>query len=335
MDPPTSHPEDSQFEETQTRSCPVQSLPPEIIAAIFTDCILAYPEPSPLAGLGSPSLLCQICGRWRDIALSTPFLWRAIGLGCPTEEKLLLMEAWLQRSGNCFLSLQFSGRRPFQVKPWRTIPYGDLVRIIAAHRLRIEHFDAVFPPDETDSIIAEMPLLRRLILTESEPDAPAKQLARFDHSPLLTDVVLNAPPFSSKATLLPWSQLTRLEANRLDELECMLILRDAPGLVHLVATLSDQKTSDPFVHVPSHNLLALYLRRRKSCSQNRWRILGHLTLPALRVLEVSGRHITLRALETFVSRSQCTLEELRVTNAILPESAFREVLPGLERIVVE
>ncbi|KAJ6560151.1 hypothetical protein B0H19DRAFT_945240, partial [Mycena capillaripes] len=57
---------------------PVLTLPAEIISEIFVHFLPIYPSCPPLTGFLSPTLLTQICRKWRHIALTTPALWRAI-----------------------------------------------------------------------------------------------------------------------------------------------------------------------------------------------------------------------------------------------------------------
>ncbi|KAJ7705931.1 hypothetical protein B0H14DRAFT_2415857, partial [Mycena olivaceomarginata] len=53
---------------------PVLTLPNEIISEIFVQFLPVYPLSSPSTGPFSPTLLTQICRRWREIALTTPLL---------------------------------------------------------------------------------------------------------------------------------------------------------------------------------------------------------------------------------------------------------------------
>ncbi|KAJ7204565.1 hypothetical protein B0H12DRAFT_1330552, partial [Mycena haematopus] len=53
---------------------PVLTLPNEITSEIFTKFIPVYPSPPPFTGLLAPTILTQICRKWRDIALTTPAL---------------------------------------------------------------------------------------------------------------------------------------------------------------------------------------------------------------------------------------------------------------------
>lgn len=55
---------------------PHKTLPPEILAKIFTYCTSGHP-----IIIGQPSvdwILCQICTRWRTIARAEPLLWPGI-----------------------------------------------------------------------------------------------------------------------------------------------------------------------------------------------------------------------------------------------------------------
>ncbi|KAJ7228040.1 hypothetical protein C8J57DRAFT_1583541, partial [Mycena rebaudengoi] len=87
------------------------TLPAEITSDIFIHFLPNYPLHPPLAGLLSPATLGQVCRRWREIALGTPRLWRAIDIELPLDfERLFtaglnILEAWLTRSKNCPLSL--------------------------------------------------------------------------------------------------------------------------------------------------------------------------------------------------------------------------------------
>ncbi|KAJ7142886.1 hypothetical protein C8R44DRAFT_545707, partial [Mycena epipterygia] len=53
---------------------PVLTLPTEIMARIFVECLPSHGRVRPSVHM-PPLTLAQICGQWRDIALSTPELW--------------------------------------------------------------------------------------------------------------------------------------------------------------------------------------------------------------------------------------------------------------------
>ncbi|KAJ7641194.1 hypothetical protein FB45DRAFT_1021963 [Roridomyces roridus] len=60
---------------------PVLTLPNEITSGIFLHFIPPYPACPPLRGIASPTSLTHICRKWREIALTSPRLWRAFCTG--------------------------------------------------------------------------------------------------------------------------------------------------------------------------------------------------------------------------------------------------------------
>ncbi|KAF5375275.1 hypothetical protein D9758_000288 [Tetrapyrgos nigripes] len=108
---------------------PFRRLPPEIISEIFIRCL---PEDSrPTHSLSeTPLLLGTICRNWREVALSTPYLWSCINVVLPTSGSMHLLcasidrrrdgvEAWLSRAGE--LPLSFSIHADSQLS-FRQIP---------------------------------------------------------------------------------------------------------------------------------------------------------------------------------------------------------------------
>ncbi|KAJ7641150.1 hypothetical protein FB45DRAFT_862401 [Roridomyces roridus] len=89
---------------------PVLTLPNEIVSEIFVHTLPLYPACPPLMGPASPIPLAHICRKWREIAVSTPGLWRSI---CATaygqvisRKQTEVVRTWLDRSGSCPLSIQ-------------------------------------------------------------------------------------------------------------------------------------------------------------------------------------------------------------------------------------
>nr|GAT44324.1 predicted protein [Mycena chlorophos] len=61
----------------------VLDFPPEITIEIFQHFVPAYPARPEHLGDGSPLILTRVCRQWRNIALDTPGLWRAIQVRFP------------------------------------------------------------------------------------------------------------------------------------------------------------------------------------------------------------------------------------------------------------
>ncbi|KAJ7756268.1 hypothetical protein B0H16DRAFT_1539209 [Mycena metata] len=183
----------------------------------------------------------------------------------------------------------------------------------------------------------EMPLLRHLTLSYNGfyHRATKGPPAILEHAPLLTSVVLGAS-FMVDCMQLPWGNLTYLEARCFFEYECTYVLRAATNLVYCKLNIIQNQTSMVAASVPVH----LHLRNFILCPEDhnnvwQWGLFDSLTLPALRTLQIPQPNTPLDSLRAFLLRSQCTLEELRITGATSTEAVFREVLPAVGTIKVE
>ncbi|KAJ7744660.1 hypothetical protein B0H16DRAFT_1857475 [Mycena metata] len=186
---------------------PVLTLPTEITSGIFTHFLPLYPSFPPLTGLESPNLLTHICHDWREIALNTPRLWRAIPIFGRHAERghLELIRLWLQRSQPMPLSLRI----------WS--PYWPLadsaITAIIPHRHRYAYLYLRFPhASAVAAIDGPMPLLQHLDL----------------HCRVQIEWFFRA------ALTLPWAQLTSLKAIQwMRPTDPEPILMSCPNLLHL------------------------------------------------------------------------------------------------------
>ncbi|KAJ7700321.1 hypothetical protein B0H17DRAFT_251208 [Mycena rosella] len=142
---------------------PVLTLPNEIVSEIFVHFLPVYPQRSPLIGPRSPALLAQICRKWRDIALSTPALWRAVRLTLKKkrrlEQQLRLLESYLEHSGSCRLSIELWSNSGDAHSPTRELPFRQT---LARHHARWEHLKLYTSTHSLSSIEGPLPLLRCL-----------------------------------------------------------------------------------------------------------------------------------------------------------------------------
>ncbi|KAF8175460.1 hypothetical protein K438DRAFT_2022889 [Mycena galopus ATCC 62051] len=313
---------------------PISTLPPEILAEIFLNFLPIYPDFPPYTGTLSPLVLCRVCRHWRAIALSTPALWKAISVALrdPDDfqiEKIELLKTWIGRSGNCPLSLSLTG-------PTSSPVVEQLIEAAIAHCNRWERLDVLIPFDHLHLLKGEMPLLHDLAIGPIDLRHDIDfTLPLFESAPQLRHAVLSSC-FLNSTIRLPWAQLTHLEAKCLYEHECTDILRDAPSLV--TCTLSVCCSDEDIVigpTVPVHMHLSKVVLLAEDPDVRLWIVLDCLTMPALRRLQVAEPCVTLESLVAFVSRSQCSLDELRVTDATLAESAFRDALPSVGEIIMD
>ncbi|KAJ7768605.1 hypothetical protein DFH07DRAFT_299738 [Mycena maculata] len=232
---------------------PVLTLPNEIVSQIFIQFLPVCPKCPPIFGLHSPNLLAHICGKWREIALSVPALWRGFAVplahAVPMARTLTLFDKFVKRSGSFPLSMELAqGSSSLD-------GINPLLGPASAHdhRGRWEHLNLKIPNFYLIPIHGPLPLLRSLHL------AMLPRTGSLPLAPLLTNVSLITHFNNFSPTILPWSQLTSLAA--------------WPAL-QLVF-----RTSQPAYHTPAPPVLDfMYDRDSAPCSARR--ISGHIDPPS-------------------------------------------------------
>ncbi|KAF7367586.1 F-box domain-containing protein [Mycena sanguinolenta] len=179
---------------------PVMTLPNEIITEIFLHFLPTYPDRPPTRGLHSPTLLTQICCQWREIALRTPTLWRAITLP-PRAERAAQFDAWLARARGCPLSLFINMDRSREEGSLSTVvPYRAQLEYLVVFQGLPSHLRAIEGP---------LPRLRHLeLLFHDQDDPPTGSKVSFLETPLLRTALLDFTGL--QYIVLPWAQLTSL-----------------------------------------------------------------------------------------------------------------------------
>ncbi|KAJ7722807.1 hypothetical protein B0H16DRAFT_345893 [Mycena metata] len=295
-----------------------------------------------MIGRHSPSVLGQICRKWREIAFGTPELWRGITL-CLTnrkrlDQKLRLLQIWLQRSGSCPLSINMDlGDR---------IDHGvvDLfTQAIAAYSVRWEHLRlySIFHP--FPSIKAPLPSLRSLSMGTIKPlveGAPSTEslISALHAAPLLRNVAIAFWGEHSIISLYPWSQLTAFTAHPILPHYCLDILAQAVNLVtcNVYICRADEIARTSIARdVALPQLSTLILRGYISDTMS-WKFLDCLTLPALQKLEVAETLLQddpVGLLESLIARSRCSLLELHLPHRRLAPESYRLALPTVGSVI--
>ncbi|KAJ7795135.1 hypothetical protein B0H14DRAFT_3555448 [Mycena olivaceomarginata] len=133
-----------------------------IISEIFVHSLPVYPAPPPLTRVHSPTFLTQICRTWREIAVATHALWRAIQL---TDGRILhekrahIFEVWMARSGSGPLSLRISDG---------SSTVSQMLSSLGPHRGCLEYLDICVSRHPLSVFKGPMPLLRYLVLTVTD-----------------------------------------------------------------------------------------------------------------------------------------------------------------------
>ncbi|KAJ7074011.1 hypothetical protein C8F01DRAFT_6216 [Mycena amicta] len=312
---------------------PVLTLPNEIVSEIFIQYLPRYPACPPLLGDSSPTKLAQICKHWREIAHSTPMLWRAIQLffygplSAVPKLQLAAAQVWLERSRSLPLSIRM-GAYAYDSADLR----AEAINHLVAHRTRWQYIMLDLPiEDDLDHhcVVGSMPLLLQLDLrfgsdesrldaTVGSVDVPRLHTAFLDCCNLL---MINL------GKLLPWGQLQRLFLSYVNTTTAATVLRETTNLVHCRLELEDESwDSHVQLHLPRLETLIipgnLFIN-----------FLVTLRTPALKTLHLNANLIWPRTdenvpLVSVVRAFGCTLlERLSITNAHNSLAEYNAALP--------
>ncbi|KAJ7134030.1 hypothetical protein C8R43DRAFT_1239338 [Mycena crocata] len=270
----------------------LEALPNEIISEIFINFLPPYPACTPLVGPLSPSFLCRICRRWRDVALSTPWLWCSMQLELEEQslpQQLHILKTWLKRSGSCPISISL-----YRENDDPKISTSAFVKAMVRNSSRWADMHLILPYRELRLIKGDMPLLRKLNFgptfnrTNEEHAFLAAPIAPFERAPNLRDVALSEV-FNPFAIHLPWASITTLAAE-LCAGQTVENFRHAQDLVQCTITLGPSADPATFTMLPPLQHLTSLILREPICwrggSSNVINLLNSLTLPALQTLEI-------------------------------------------------
>ncbi|KAJ7704174.1 hypothetical protein B0H16DRAFT_719691 [Mycena metata] len=309
-----------------SRYYPVLTLPNELVSEIFLYFLPEYPRCPPMCGGLSPITLTQICRSWREIAISTPRLWRAISFnygGDNAHVQTEVVKIWLERSGRCALSIETDEHYECN---------DEFVEAILPHRMRWEYITVEFVAGRAASprMDGPMHLLRQLEIHISSHDTPS--YLSFHDAPMLTTATLW--DFTYPPDLLPWTQLTSLTLIAKSPFECTAVLECAVNLLYCELTIFADSMQHPditLVHLES--LVLNHFQVDDDPAEN---YILSFTVPALRRLQIPEKHLgsdPIGTLASFVSISGCRLQELHITGArMVSTSGYRMALPFIPRV---
>ncbi|KAJ7019870.1 hypothetical protein C8F04DRAFT_325219 [Mycena alexandri] len=322
-------PSNAEFQVEKTTAL-LFTLPTEIVCKIFTHFLPTYPLCPPLAGPLSPTLLTHVYRQWREIAIATPSLWRAItfstyGYNRPGDGHLHIVKMWLQRSGGYPLSLEIIEGFPGFA--------SAAVELIIPHAIRWEYVKFHSLPTDLHTIEGSLPLLRQLDLgPDCSIDDPLPALGM----PLLRTVALDCSyaELSEWPIALPWAQLTSLTIINTIPERCAPLLQQTPNLIHCTLDLI-QDAYDDLPHIILPFLKSLVLTGEPAAPTTAF--LAVLEVPALRTLHLP--HVSLgeedpsKFLASFISNSGCTLQELGISGprSLQADDAYRQAFPSIPK----
>ncbi|KAF7308436.1 hypothetical protein HMN09_00692400 [Mycena chlorophos] len=313
---------------TTTSAPRILSLPPEILAEIFTAYLPTYPVTADLKSSHSPFHLTHICRQLADIATSTPTLWRAIRLCAPRESSAIMrslqsdfemLSTAFGRAGSCPLSIQLKGNPGLWI--------AGVIGAIFPYRTRWEYLSLDIDRSTLSSLVAPMPMLLGLHL--SNWDFFPLCLSHIETPRLRSASIWYLHPSSP----LPWSQLTHLQYREAPLSECLTVLGQTPMLVwcKLWVTLDDVDEPDTAAPVELRFLRALLLitpNEDEDGDDPPCFVLRYLACPSLRTLRLNQLALSpsqLVYLQDFVARSGCKIQDLMLFNGGPPGPASKRI----------
>ncbi|KAJ7280810.1 hypothetical protein C8J57DRAFT_1174431 [Mycena rebaudengoi] len=309
---------------------PILTLPTEITSEIFIHFLPRYPERPQVIGLSSPHILGQICRTWREIALGTPRLWRAIELNPPTArptKALAILRTWISRSKNCPLSISLQcSTRLLDV---------DFIQAIIPHSERWEHIDFKLPIESLRLIGADFPLLRSLTLGPSRyarETGSLDAISLFSNAPLLKQVALSNH-FGPFEIQLPWSQLTSVSAQCLSSAECIEILQHSAALQEFRCdNLQGDASGNILPVAPLRHLHSL----KFGGGSGHQRLLEVFTTPTLQHLTIlDSQFDAIPHINALILRLNCTLASLCILSTYQAEATYHAAFPSIPTITTE
>ncbi|KAK7050465.1 F-box domain-containing protein [Favolaschia claudopus] len=303
---------------------PVLTLPNEIVAEILVHCLPPYPYQPPLVGPSSPIPLTHICSRWRDIALKTPLLWRAVYLAVPACVPSDLQNIWLSRSGHCPISVGVDD----QLTRYK-VGGDELIAAVLPYCARWEYVSLSIDMVNGLTLEGSMPLLRKLTVVAGIWEG----CLDFSDAPLLRSVDLDV--CAARRIVLPWTQLTSMRLHDILFQGCFHFLRMATNLVHCELSLSNMLDDEDDVReqpVTLPSLESLTLRHEDKKIND---CLGYLILPKLSRLIVDTDVLLpdpIVSLTSFISNAGCQLEHLCIEGTLADDS-YRTALPSIKNLV--
>ncbi|KAF7343919.1 F-box domain-containing protein [Mycena venus] len=298
---------------------PVLTLPNEIVSEIFVQFLPLYPDPPPFCGDGSPTTLTHICHKWREVALATPLLWRALAFSpydtISVERQRYISEIWLKRSYSCPLSIIIDNWWNIYEFPSELVP----------HCARWEHLKLT--GSNLPKIDGPMPLLRDLGIMIGLCDL----FPSYD-APLLRTVFLNT--VAASRITLPWKQLASLTLYWVQSSQCVAILQQTVDLVHCdldFPIARERIHTGPDITLPYLDSLVL----KNSNGGSLIGFLDTLVVPALRILHLPERFLgatPIESLKSFISKSGCTLEQVHLTGVrtlLATDKSYHSAFPHI------
>ncbi|KDR69775.1 hypothetical protein GALMADRAFT_160269 [Galerina marginata CBS 339.88] len=279
-------------EQEQSLLC---RLPPELLQAIFVQTLLpqSYGKGFSMSVTQLPWELSQVCRLWRNIALSTPELWRQLptirleGSKSKRKSYLKFLIEILKRSGGMSLDIHIDGRvcsrYPHPAVDILT-PHSNRFR-----KLKIDATHDILP--SLNKIKGQFSSLQRLVLVlcfDPYPISDADNLTfdLFEIAPKLDDVFLAGPTGNF---IFPSNQLVRYSQRAVPKSQVFNIIHPSGSSLLNLRTLElgELPKDDVLSDIILPSLISLTVHFLPDIAAPEW-LLDRLTLPAVESLTITS-----------------------------------------------
>ncbi|KAJ7181066.1 hypothetical protein C8R46DRAFT_885602 [Mycena filopes] len=215
---------------------PFRRLPLDVVQEIFVACLPTHRN-CVMSAREAPVLLGRVCSAWRSISLGTPRLWARLhivepsrsggGAWCSTAElqdklaqRLETTKAWLERSGQCPLSISLQGTHDPPPPPdVADLPNTHLfMDVIVSVAPRWQNISLWAPSSALEMLSGltehDVPVLQRFEMAASSGSPPGgSPTFAFLGAPHLKDFTVSAGAVQNTRELpVRWENLTYLSA---------------------------------------------------------------------------------------------------------------------------
>ncbi|KAJ7766702.1 hypothetical protein B0H16DRAFT_370612 [Mycena metata] len=297
---------------------PTPPLPPEILSEIFVHCLPEWPGPDLEE---APLLLCRVCRRFREVAVSTPRLWSSLWIDFDNYDHPCwnIPSLWLSRARSLPLSLWLHetwddhALLPTVIglsEQWKSLAIGG------------KFWSNLF---ESGSLDGKVPLLEELSID-----------AFYGHPVILHDApklrILSLDMYHSQIQV-PWHQLTTLRTRCVNIASFLEILHNSPNLFQASFDFEDDEPVVlPLSKCQHANIQRLFLRGAEYDERGLpMSILDYLKTPALNDLTVSLNwrkpvSVAVSPLLSFLSQPALRLHTLAFAHITAPMGDLIECL---------
>ncbi|KAJ7114107.1 hypothetical protein C8R44DRAFT_881652 [Mycena epipterygia] len=260
---------------------PVRRLPLDIIQEIFVACIPTHRN-CVMSASEAPVLLGRICSSWRAISLSTPRLWASLHVVEPErpftadgasifEQKLVqrleTTKTWLDRSGQCPLSISLEGcgsRAPGVIhtlpNPLPPPPTDLFLQVLIPFAPRWQHISFTAAASALSTLCnlpeAKVPILKSVALFARVQGPPGLTFEwgrlKMLRGPKISSFSVSMNVFPIELPLR-WNQLTALSIDGITSHIALKIISSCAALRNFKVIVDDHVPAE----TPAHPIVEL------------------------------------------------------------------------------